>query len=280
MKRMHLRKAQDRGMYLLMAGSLAVIIGALTYILVYILRNGLAMINLKFIFSSAQEGGIFPMIVTTLYLVLTAMVIALPVGIITAVYLNEYRNNSRAVRFIRLAVETLAGIPSILFGLFGLMLFSRVLGFGQSIIAGGLTLSIMILPVIIRTTEESLQAVPQGLREGSLALGTTQWQTIYRVVIPSALPGIVSASILAIGRIVGESAPVLLTVGIARNIPRSIFQSGRTLTIHLYYLTKEAIHPHDFEIAFATAAVLVVFVFLVNMGTRIISSRCAKNLNE
>jgi phosphate transport system permease protein len=149
---------------------------------------------------------------------------------------------------------------------------------GQSIIAGALTLSIMILPVIIRTTEEALKTIPDSFREGSLSLGAAKYQTIFFVVIPSALPGIAGASILAAGRVVGESAPVLLTVGITRNIPGSIFESGRTLTVHLYYLTNEAINPGDFGAAFATAAVLVIFVIIMNAAVRIISGRFRKKL--
>jgi phosphate transport system permease protein len=275
-----IRKLKDGIMLTIMVASTAIILFSLVLILVYIIYNGLGTLSFGFIFSADRHTGIFPMVVTTFYLVLTSLTIALPVGIITAVYLTEYSKRGRSVRYIRLAIETLAGIPSILYGLFGLLIFSRFMGFGQSIIAGGLTLGIMILPVIIRTTEESLKTIPQSFREGSLALGTTQWQTIYKVVIPSALPGIITASILAIGRVVGEAAPVLLTVGIARNIPKNIFQSGRTLTIHLYYLTKEAINPDDFQIAFATATVLVIFVILVNTVTRILSSTFQKRMEQ
>ncbi|MDR1059382.1 MAG: ABC transporter permease subunit, partial [Treponema sp.] len=150
-------------------------------------------------------------------------------------------------------------------------MFCRFFKFGQSILSGGLTLSIMILPVIIRTVEESLKTVPVSFREGSLSLGATKFETIFHVVIPPALPGILSSAILAIGRVVGESAPVLLTVGITRNMPRSIFQSGRTLTIHLYYLTKEALNPDDFGIAFAAAGVLIVLVLIINTAAKIIT---------
>ncbi len=271
------RKLMDGLLYMLMAAATVVVVAALVMIIVYIIANGLGAISLDFIFSS-HEGGIFPMIVTTAFLVVVAMFIALPIGIITALFLTEYSSKNAAVRWIRLAIETLAGIPSILYGLFGLLVFSRMFGLGQSIIAGGLTLSIMVLPIIIRTTEESLKTIPQSFREGSLALGTTQWQTIYRVVLPSALPGIITGAILSIGRIVGEAAPVLLTVGIAKNLPSSIFQSGRTLTIHLYYLTKEALRPEDFQIAFATAAVLVLFVIIVNTSTRGITAGFRKRL--
>lgn len=274
------QKIKDRILYGIMATATGIILLTLTWILVYIVSNGIGSINFAFIFSPTNDKGIFAMIVTTAWLVAVSLVIALPIGIITALFLNEYSRNTRPVRFLRLAIETLAGIPSILYGLFGLLFFSRIMGLGQSILAGALTLSIMILPIIIRTTEESLKAIPLSFREGSLALGATKWQTIYHVIVPSALPGILTASILAVGRVVGEAAPVLLTVGIAKNLPSSIFQSGRTLTIHLYYLTKEAIHQDDFQIAFATATILVVFVILVNATTRLIASRFTAKLEQ
>lgn len=277
MNNIQLRDIKDKLLYTIMALSTLIIVGVLLWIIFYIVINGISVLNWNFVFSSTD--GIYPMIVTTFYLVVVSLLIALPIGIITALYLNEYSVNNKSVRLLRLAIETLAGIPSILFGLFGLLVFSRMAGFGQSIIAGALTLSIMILPIIIRTTEESLKTIPLSFREGSLALGTTKWQTILHVVLPSALPGILTASILAIGRVVGEAAPVLLTVGIAKNLPKSIFQSGRTLTIHLYYLTKEAIHEDDFQIAFATAAILVLFVIVVNASTRLIASRYKKEIN-
>jgi phosphate transport system permease protein len=155
-----------------------------------------------------------------------------------------------------------------------------MLGFGQSIIAGSFTLSIMILPVIIRTTEESLKSIPDSFREGSLALGATKFQTTLHVVLPSALPGILTSVILAIGRVVGESAPVLLTVGLAKNMPRGIFESGRTLTIHLFYLTNEAVRPEDFGIAFATASVLVILVVVINSATKIMTHSFRRRLGD
>jgi len=274
------QKTKDGILYGIMILATGIILATLLWILFYIVSNGIGSINFAFIFSPGTEKGIFAMIVTTAWLVAVSLAIALPVGIITALFLNEYSKNTRPVRFLRLAIETLAGIPSILYGLFGLLFFSRIMGLGQSILSGALTLSIMILPVIIRTTEESLKAIPVSFREGSLALGATKWQTIYHVIIPASLPGILTASILAVGRVVGESAPVLLTVGIAKNLPSSIFQSGRTLTIHLYYLTKEAIHQDDFQIAFATATILVIFVILVNASTRFIASRFTAKLEQ
>ncbi len=274
------QKTKDGILYGIMILATGIILATLLWILFYIVSNGIGSINFAFIFSPGTEKGIFAMIVTTAWLVAVSLAIALPVGIITALFLNEYSKNTRPVRFLRLAIETLAGIPSILYGLFGLLFFSRIMGLGQSILSGALTLSIMILPVIIRTTEESLKAIPVSFREGSLALGATKWQTIYHVIIPASLPGILTASILAVGRVVGEAAPVLLTVGIAKNLPSSIFQSGRSLTIHLYYLTKEAIHQDDFQIAFATATILVIFVILVNASTRFIASRFTAKLEQ
>ena len=271
------RKITDGIMYALMFLGLAGVITALVFILSYIFSNSAGFLTWAFI--TGIENGILPMIVTTLYVVVVSICIALPVGISTAIYLNEYSGNSRHVRILRLAIDTLAGIPSIIYGLFGLLVFSRMMGFGQSIVAGGFTLSIMALPVIIRTTEESLKSIPGAVREGSLAVGATKFQTIRHVVLPPALPGIITAVILAIGRMVGESAPVLLTVGLSRNLPMSIFESGRTLTIHLYFLTAEAIHEDDFNMAFATAAVLIILVICFNTATKIITMKSRKNVS-
>ena len=286
------RKIIDNLVYVLMVVALTAVLAVLAFIIVYILRSSAGFLNFSLFSGGAR--GILPMIVTTVYVVLVSIAIALPVGISTAIFLNEYSVNTEVsqrgsfpvrlldsvYRILRLAIETLAGIPSIIYGLFGLLVFCRLLGFGQSVIAGALTLSIMILPVIIRTTEESLKSIPDSFREASLSLGATKFQTIFHVVLPSALPGIVTSVILAIGRVVGESAPVLLTVGLTRNMPRTIFESGRTLTIHLYYLTNEAIKPEDFGTAFATAAVLVILVVIINTATKIITGNFRKKLGK
>jgi len=272
------RKILDGMMYGIMVIAMAFVIVSLLFVLIYIFRSQAGFLNFNFLFSA--QTGILPMIVTTLYVVLVSIAIALPVGLASAIFLNEYSGNSSLIRILRLAIETLAGIPSIIYGLFGLLMFCRMLNFGQSIIAGAFTLSIMILPVIIRTTEESLKSIPDSFREGSLALGATKFQTIIHVVLPSALPGILTSVILAIGRVIGESAPVLLTVGLSKNLPRTIFESGRTLTIHLYYLTNEAVRPEDFGIAFATASVLVILVVIINTATKILTSGFRKNLGD
>ena len=184
------RKMIDGFMYGLMTTAMVVVVISLLFVILYIFRSQAGFLNLKFL--TDAETGILPMIVTTLYVVLVSIVVALPIGLATAVFLNEYSGNSPIIRILRLAIETLAGIPSIIYGLFGLLVFCRILGFGQSIIAGAFTLSIMILPVIIRTTEESLKSIPDTFREGSLALGATKFQTIVHVVLPSALPGILT----------------------------------------------------------------------------------------
>ena len=266
------RKAIDGACYGLMIAASVLVASALVGIIAYIVAQSAGGFKLSFIFGPLSTS-LVPMIASTAWTVAVSLAIALPVGIMTAVYLREYASRSRVSRFLGIAIDTLAGIPSIIYGLFGLLLFCRFFGLGQSIIAGGLTLSIMILPVIIRTTEEALKTVPVSYREGSLSLGATKFQTIVHAVLPPALPGILTAAILAAGRVVGESAPVLLTVGIARNLPKSIFEPGRTLTIHLYYLTKEALSPDDFAHAFTAAAVLIVLVLLINSAVKVVGSR-------
>ena len=274
------RKAADGFLYGLMVFASAAVGAALIGIIAYILIQSAGRLNLSLVYDTEGGGfsgsrGLLPMIAATAWTVLVSLALALPLGIMTAVYLQEYAHKSRLSRFLGLAVDTLAGIPSIIYGLFGLLLFCRFFGLGQSVIAGGLTLSIMILPVIIRTTEEALKTVPDSFREGSLSLGATKFQTILHAVLPPALPGILTAAILAAGRVVGESAPVLFTVGIARHLPRTIFEPGRTLTIHLYYLTKEAIAPDDFADAFAAAAVLIILILIINTAVKLIGQSFA-----
>jgi len=276
--RLSKRKLCDSVMYSIMSVAMAGVIAALAFVIIYIFKSQAGFLNWSFLTNA--ETGILPMIVTTLYVVIVSIAVALPVGLATAIFLNEYSGNSSFIRILRLAIETLAGIPSIIYGLFGLLMFCRMLNLGQSIIAGSLTLSIMILPVIIRTTEESLKSIPDSFREGSLALGATKFQTTIHVVLPSALPGILTSVILAIGRVIGESAPVLLTVGLTKNMPRTIFESGRTLTIHLYYLTSEAVRPEDFGIAFATASVLIILVVIINTATKLLTANFRKKLGD
>ena len=265
------RKAVDGFLHGLMIFASVAVGAALIGIIAYIIIQSSGSFKLSFIFGPLHTS-LLPMIVSTAWTVVVSLALALPIGIMTAIYLHEYALKSKVRRFLGIAIDTLAGIPSIIYGLFGLLFFCRFLNLGQSIIAGGLTLSIMILPVIIRTTEEALKTVPASYREGSLSLGATKFQTIVHAVLPPALPGILTAAILGAGRVVGESAPVLLTVGIARNLPKTIFEPGRTLTIHLYYLTKEAINPDDFAHAFTAAAVLIILVLIINTAVKVIGA--------
>ncbi|WP_226421346.1 phosphate ABC transporter permease PstA [Vibrio sp. E14] len=258
--------------------SAALTVGFLFWIIWYILSNGLQHIDWNFITDNytrtGEEHGIFPMIVSTIYMVIASIAVAAPLGIMTAIYLTEYAKvGSRLVKIIRFCTESLAGIPSIIFGLFGMTFFVAILGLGFSILSGALTLSILILPVIIRTTEEALMAVPQTYREGSYGLGASKIYTIWRLILPSAMPGILTSVILSIGRVIGESAPVFLTAGMVARIPDSLLDSGRTLTVHLYKLTTELFTVEEWNQAYGTATVLIVVVLLINMVTKLIARR-------
>jgi phosphate transport system permease protein len=241
-------------------------------IIIKILWNGLSVINWEFLTTmpkrGGSEGGILPAIVGTLLLALGTIIVALPLGMATAIYLSEYAKAGRFTRTVRLAIVTLAGVPSIVFGLFGLGLFVIFLRFGASIIAGCLTLACMILPIIIVSSEEALRAVPKSLREGSLALGATKWQTIYKNVLPYSISGMLTGSILGIGRAAGETAPILLTVAAfyLPKLPKSIFDQVMALPYHLYVLATQ--HP-DIEkvrpLQYGTALVLLVLVLGVNL---------------
>ncbi len=258
--------------------SAALTVGFLFWIIWYILSNGLQHVDWNFITDNytrtGEEQGIFPMIVATIYMVIASIAVVAPLGIMTAIYLTEYAKvGSRLVKIIRFCTESLAGIPSIIFGLFGMTFFVAILGLGFSILSGALTLSILILPVIIRTTEEALMAVPQTYREGSYGLGASKIYTIWRLILPSAMPGILTSVILSIGRVIGESAPVFLTAGMVARIPDSLLDSGRTLTVHLYKLTTELFTIEEWNQAYGTATVLIVVVLLINMFTKLIARR-------
>ena len=249
------------------------------YILFDIIRKGLPAINWEFISGfprkSGSEGGIFPAIVGTLYLLLGTMLTALPLGIASAVYLSEYARQTLFTRSIRLSIITLAGVPSIVFGLFGLGMFVIFFGFGASILAGSLTLACMVLPTIIVASEEALRAVPQSLREGSLALGATQWQTIWKNVLPYSLSGMLTGSILGIGRAAGETAPILLTVAafFLPKLPQSIFDQVMALPYHLYILATQ--HPEAHKVRplqYGTALVLLALVISLSSGAMLLRS--------
>lgn len=218
-----------------------------------------------------REGeGVFPMIITTLMIIVLSILIATPIGILAAIYLVEYAKQGKIVKLIRFATETLAGIPSIIYGLFGMLFFVTILNFNYSILAGALTLSIILLPTIIRTTEETLLTVPDSYREGSLGLGATKLETIAKIIIPSSIPGILVAIILSIGRIVGESAALLLTAGTAAKIPKSVFSSGATLTIKAYTLAKE---EGNIEMACAIGTIIIILILVLNTSSKLITKK-------
>jgi phosphate transport system permease protein len=209
-----------------------------------------------------REGGIFPMIVGTLWVAGLAVMIAAPVGVITAIYLTEYTREGRLTHLIRFGADCLAGIPSIIFGLFGFVFFVIALGMGLSVIAGALTLALMVLPTIIRTSEEAIRSVPRSYRDVSYGLGATRWDMVTKVVLRSALPGIGTGIVLSIGRCFSETAAVMLTAGSALRMPTSAFESTRTLALHFFVLAREGISMPK---AYATASVLIVAILAINL---------------
>ncbi len=255
-------------------------VGALLVIIGFVVIGGIGEINWEFLSTSPQgglsgEGGILSAIVGTIYLVALTIIIATPLGVGAGIYLAEYARDNWFTRIIRYGVETLAGVPSIVFGLFGFALFVIALGFSFSILSGALTLACLVLPTVIRTTEEAVKAVPRDYREGSLALGATKWQTIKSVVLPSAMPGVVTAIILAIGRSVEETACLYVTMGGSANMPTTFLDNGRTLSLHLYYLAMDTM---AMEKALATGIVLIFIIIVINWVTRWISQRYMRRL--
>jgi phosphate transport system permease protein len=244
----------------------AVTVLILFFIIFYVLKKGLPVVSLEFLAKNPTEmgkgGGIFSTIVGTIALTVLAILIATPMGVGSAIFLTEYTRESWVTRVIRFGSECLAGIPSIIFGLFGFILFVTKLGFGWSLLSGGLTLAFMILPTIIRTSEEAIRSVPYAYREVSFSLGSTRWQTVTRVVLPSALPGIATGVILSVGRSIGETAAVIFTAGSSLHIPTSLFSSSRTMSVHFYILAREGI---SMENAYGTAAVLIIAILGINI---------------
>lgn len=271
-----MRKLKDNILNLLLYLSTFMTVGLLVLIVGFIFVNGIKGINLNYIFSDyspSGDGGILPMVVSTVYMVLISIGIATPIGILSAIYLHEYAKKGKVVEIIRFATECLAGIPSIIYGLFGGIFFVVTLKMQYSIMAGALTVSIIILPIIIRTTEEALKTVPDEYRQGSLAMGATKFQTLYKVILPSALSGILSGVILSIGRVIGESAAVLLTAGTVASMPLSVFDSARTLTVHSYLLTKEM---GDISGAATVGVVLILIVLILNTSAKLIAKKLSK----
>lgn len=276
------RKIKSAVLNIIMYLSAGLICLMLLGIIGYILVRGIPNISLKLLSSKPSlindTIGILPNILNTLYIILITLVIVLPIGVGAAVYLNEYAKNKKIVKVIELATETLSGIPSIIYGLVGMLIFVQFFSLGTSLIAGALTLVIMTLPTIIRTTQESLKTVPNGYREGSLALSAGKWYMIRTAVLPSAIDGIVTGCILSIGRIVGESAALLFTAGMANEI-LGIYESilpqraGSTLTVALYMYAKER---GEFDIAFSIAAILLILTFIINLSAKFTATALKK----
>jgi phosphate transport system permease protein len=266
--------------FLIIRGSAVIIGAALATMLGFIVVRGYRAINWTFLsqppIEAMTQGGIFPAIVGTFYLTLGAILIAFPLGVCSAIYLSEYAKEGRLVRVIRLGINNLAGVPSVVFGLFGLGLFVVLLGFGSSILSGSLTLGFLILPVIIGASEEALKAVPQTYREASFALGGTKWQTILRVVLPAALPGILTGSILGIGRAAGETAPIMFTAAAfyTARLPSSVFDEVMALPYHIYVLATAGTHIEQTRhLQYGTALVLIALVLGINLVAIIIRTR-------
>ena len=274
----------DDIMYVFIYLSAGIAVALLIGILGYVFARGIKEVNWTFLTSvtSVLKGttGIAGNILNTIYMVVLTLLIAAPIGIGSAIYLNEYAKPGKLIKMIQFTTETLSGIPSIIFGLFGMVFFGTTLGFGYSLLTGSLTLAIMVLPLITRNTQEALKTVPDSYRSGALGMGATKWYMIRTILLPSALPGIVTGVILAIGRIVGESAALLFTAGSGFLLPRTaqgyltkILESGGTLTIQLYLSMSKG----QYDVAFGIAVVLLVIVLVINFLTKVLASRLDVN---
>jgi phosphate transport system permease protein len=280
------RKNKIRALNFLMVASFVIILAILILIIGYILCRGIPYVTWEMLSTEPSvlknTYGILPNILNTLYIVIITLIIVLPIGVGAAIYLNEYARNKKIVRMIEFATETLSGIPSIIYGLAGMLIFCQFFGLGTGMLAGSLTLVIMTLPTIIRTTQESLKTVPNSYREGSLAMGAGKWHMIRTVVLPSAIDGIVTGCILAVGRVVGESAALLFTAGMANKIVsfgRAITPgtSGASLTVALYMYAMER---NQVNVAFAIAVILLLLTFLINFAAKLVAYKLKKKVEQ
>lgn len=281
-KNSNLRKVKDRSLNMAVFASAGFVMLLLLSLVGFVMYKGLGNVTVKFLITKPSlindTVGILPNILNTIYVVVITLMVVLPIGIGAAIYLNEYAKNKKAVRIVETAAETLSGIPSIIYGLVGMLVFVRFLNLGTSIVAGSLTMAIVSLPTVMRTTQESLKTVPKSYREGALALGCGKWYMIRTVVLPSATNGIVTGGILSVGRIVGESAALLFTAGMANEIMSPIEavtggNAGSTMSVALYTYAKER---GEIETAFAIAAILLVMTFCINFAAK----TAAKNLKR
>lgn len=255
--------------------------GVLFFIIGYMLFKGIPHLKLSLFQMeyTSENVSLFPAIITTTMIVFLTLIIATPLGVFTGFYLIEYaKKGNKLVEIIRITTETLSGIPSIVYGLFGMLFFVIKLGFQYSLLAGTLTATIMVLPLIIRTTEEALISVDNSLREASFGLGAGKLRTIFRIVLPVAMPGILSGIILSIGRIIGETAALMYTLGTASKIPKSLFSSGRTLSLHMYLLSTEGFHVNE---SYATGVILLILILIINGLSTYLSNKLRReNYNE
>ena len=249
----------------------------LLFLIAYVLIHGVPYLKpslFSFTYSS-ENASLMPALINTVIMTVLSLLIAVPFGVFSAIFLVEYaKRGNKFVEVIRLTTETLQGIPSIVYGLFGMLFFVSTCGWGFSILAGAFTLAIMVLPLIMRSTEEALKAVPDSYREGSFGLGAGKLRTVFRIVLPSAVPGILAGVILAIGRIVGETAALIYTSGTVAQIPKSVFSSGRTLAVHMYNLASEGLYMDQ---AYATAVILLVLVVGINTVSSVIAKKITKS---
>ena len=248
----------------------------LIFLIVYILIHGVPYLkpSLFSLHYNSENAALMPALVNTIVMTLLSLLIAVPLGIFSAIFLVEYaKRGNKFVEVIRLTTETLQGIPSIVYGLFGMLFFVTTCGWGFSILAGAFTLSIMVLPLIMRSTEEALRAVPDSYREGSFGLGAGKLRTVFRIVLPAAVPGILAGVILAIGRIIGETAALIYTAGTVADFPKSVMSSGRTLAVHMYNLASEGLYMDQ---AYATAVILLVVVVLINTLSGMLAKKLTK----
>lgn len=262
-----------KGLVLLAAGLTFTV---LLFLIAYILINGIPHIkpSLFELEYNTENASLMPALINTIIITILALLIAVPIGIFSSIYLVEYaKRGNKFVEVIRITTETLSGIPSIVYGLFGMLFFVNALKWRHSLLAGAFTVAIMVLPSIMRTTEEALKSVPDSFREGSFGLGAGKLRTVFRIVLPSAIPGILAGVILAIGRIVGETAALIYTAGTVAEIPDSVFDSGRTLAVHMYNLSNEALYMDQ---AYATAVILLVVVIGINALSSFVAKKLAK----
>lgn len=264
-------------MMLLVTASALLTFAVLIFLIAYVLINGIPYIkpSLFALEYTSENASLMPALVNTVIMTVLSLLIAVPFGIFSAIFLVEYADRgNKFVEIIRLTTETLQGIPSIVYGLFGMLFFVNTCGCGFSLLAGAFTLSIMVLPLIMRSTEEALKSVPDSYREGSFGLGAGKLRTVFKIVLPSAVPGILAGVILAIGRIVGETAALIYTAGTVAQIPSDVFGSGRTLAVHMYNLSREGLYMDQ---AYATAVVLLVLVVGINTLSGIIAKKLTKS---